>query len=85
MADASQTAQRAEVRDSLATFEWRHLHIHVVTQEPLSVGELRMIERMVPKVTSVGQFADLVAMLLGRQVRINTERPSRHVRLEVGR
>jgi hypothetical protein len=37
-----------------------------------------------PKVTGVGMFADLVGMLLGRSVRIRTQRPSPDVRLEVG-
>ena len=38
-----------------------------------------------PKVASGGQFADIVAMVLGRQVRIRTERPSPDIRLAVGR
>ena len=85
MPEASQTVLSVAVAESVATFEWHKLHLHVVTREPLSVGEARTIERVLPKVTSVGQFADVVAMVLGRQVRIKTERPSLDIRLEVGR
>jgi hypothetical protein len=53
-------------------------------RSPLSADEVRAIERMVPKVPSVGVFADLVGMVLGRHVRVRTERPSADVRLEVG-
>jgi hypothetical protein len=85
MSEASQTVLNVAVAESVATFEWRKLHLHVVTREPLSAGEARTIERVLPKVASVGQFADVVAMVLGRQVRIKTERPSPDIRLEVGR
>jgi hypothetical protein len=85
MREASQTVLSVAVAESVATFEWHKLHLHVVTREPLSAGEARTIERVLPKVTSVGQFADVVAMVLGRQVRIKTERPSLDIRLEVGR
>jgi len=85
MSEASQTVPSVAIAESVATFEWRKLHLHVVTREPLSVGDGRTIERVLPKVTSVGQFADLVATVLGRQVRIKTERPSPDIRLEVGR
>jgi hypothetical protein len=37
-----------------------------------------------PRVVSVGQFADVVGMVLGRSVRIRTERPSPDIRFEVG-
>jgi hypothetical protein len=82
---SSQTVGIGEAAESIATFEWRKLHLHVVTREPLSAGEVRTIKRVMPKVASVGQFADIVAMVLGRQVRIRTERPSPDIRLEVGR
>jgi hypothetical protein len=85
MSEASQTVPSVAVAESVATFEWRKLHLHIVTREPLSAGDVRTIERVLPKVTSVGQFADVVAMVLGRQVRIRTERPSPDIRLEVGR
>jgi hypothetical protein len=84
MADPAQTVHRFAVEERITTFEWRELHLHVVTREPLSVDEVRTIERMVPRIPSVGAFADLLGMVLGRHVRVRTERPSRDVRLEVG-
>jgi len=50
----------------------------------LPTDQVRMIERVLPKVKSVGQFADVVGMLVGRSVRIRTERPSPDIRFEVG-
>ncbi len=85
MTDPSQTVSSVADAESIATFEWRNLHLHIVTREPLSADEVRMIERVLPKVASVGLFADVVGMLLGRSVRIKTERPSPDIRLEVGR
>ncbi len=85
MSYRSKTVGGIAVVEYVATFEWRKLHLHVVTREPLPAGEARSIERVLPKVTSVGQFADVVAIVLGRQVRIRTERPSLDIRLEVGR
>jgi len=85
MAYTSQTVPGVAAAESVATFEWRKLHIHVVTREPLAADQIRMVERVLPKVASVGQFADMVGMLLGRSVRIRTERPSPDIRLEVGR
>ena len=85
MIDPSQTVSSVADAESIATFEWRNLHLHIVTREPLSADEVRMIERVLPKVASIGLFADVVGMLLGRSVRIKTERPSPDIRLEVGR
>jgi muramoyltetrapeptide carboxypeptidase LdcA involved in peptidoglycan recycling len=85
MADSSPTIRAAESAESVATFEWRNLHLHVVTWEPLSADQVNLIERMLPKIKSVGQFADVVGMLLGRHVKVVAERPSTDVRLEVGR
>jgi hypothetical protein len=84
MADLSETVRSVADAESVVTFEWRNLHLHVVTREPLSADEVRTIGRVVPKVASVGLFADVVSMVLGRSVRIRTERPSRDIRLEVG-
>ena len=84
MADPRQTVRSFTAQECIATFAWRGLHLHVVTREPLSADEVRAIERMVPKVPSVGVFADLLGMVLGRHVRVRTERPSADVRLEVG-
>jgi len=84
MADLSLTVRSVAAAESVATFEWRNLHLHVITREPLPADQFRTIERMVPKVASVGQFADLLGMVLGRHVRIRTERPSPDIRLEVG-
>jgi hypothetical protein len=85
MAYSSQTVGSVAAAESVATFEWRNLHLHVVTREPLTVDEVRTIERVLPKVASVGQFADVVSMVFERSVRIRTERPSPDIRLEVGR
>lgn len=84
MADQNQTVPSVETAESVATFEWRKLHFRVVTREPLLPNQVRMIERVLPKVKSVGQFADVVGMVLGRSVRIRTERPSPDIRFEVG-
>jgi hypothetical protein len=84
MADTSQTTPTTAGAECVATFEWRHLHFHVVTREPLTDEQVGMIRRVLPKVASVGQFADVVGMLFGRGVRIRTERPSPDIRLEVG-
>ncbi|MGA3031559.1 MAG: hypothetical protein ABSE58_12670 [Candidatus Limnocylindrales bacterium] len=85
MADLSQTVHSVAAEESVTTFEWRHLHLHIVTREPLSSDQVRTIERVLSKVGSVGQFADVVGMVLGRSVRIRTKRPSPDIRLEVGR
>ena len=84
MALMNQITPDAAAAESIATFEWQKLHFHVVTREPLPADHVRMIERVLPKVHSVGQFADVVGMLLGRSVRIRTERPSPDIRFEVG-
>jgi hypothetical protein len=84
MIDQSFIVRGVSTAESVATFEWRDLHLHVVTREPLLADQLRTVERMLPKVASVGQFADLLGMVLGRHVRIRTERPSPDIRLEVG-
>jgi len=85
MAYSSQTVGSVAAAESVATFEWRKLHFHIVTRESLMPDQVSMIERVLPKVKSVGQFADVVGMVLGRSVRIRTERPSPDVRFEVGR
>ena len=77
-------ARRVAKDESVATFEWHDLHFHVITRDPVSADQLQTIERMVRKVPSVGAFADLLGMVLGRHVRIRTERPSPDVRFEVG-
>jgi hypothetical protein len=78
-------AQTVTAAESISTFEWHGLHLHVVTREPLSAEEVLAMERTLKKVASVGLFADVLGMMLGRSVRIRTERPSRDIRLEVGR
>ena len=84
MSYSSQTVGRSEAAESIATFEWRKLHFHIVTRDPLLPDQINTIERVMPKVVSVGQFADVVGMVLGRSVRIRTERPSPDIRFEVG-
>ena len=85
MGNPSQTVPSVATAESVATFEWRKLHLHIVTRDPLLTDQVHTIERVLPKVKSVGQFADVVGMVLGRSVRIKTERPSPDVRFEVGR
>ena len=53
--------------------------------EPLTADQIRTFGPTLPKVTRVGLFAEMVAMVLGRHVRIRTERPSPDIRFEVGR
>ena len=84
MTEPGLIARRVAEDESVATFEWHDLHFHVVTREPVPADQLQTIERMVRKVPSVGAFADLLGMVLGRHVRIRTERPSPDVRFEVG-
>jgi len=84
MADTTQIVRQIGDGESVATFEWRGLRLHVVTREPLTADQVRMIDRALPMVSSVGLFADFVGMLLGRSVRVRTERPSPDIRLEVG-
>lgn len=84
MGISSQAEHTATREPSIATFEWRGLHLHVVTPEPLPADQARTIERMVPKVLSVGVFADVVGMVAGRHVRVRTERPSQDIWLDVG-
>ena len=69
MADPSQIVRSIGDEESVATFERRGLHLHVVTREPLLPDEVRTIQRV---------------MRSGRSVRIRTERPSLDVRLEGG-
>jgi hypothetical protein len=84
-ADPNQIAPSVTTGESVATFEWRHLQLHVVTREPLSADKVRTIKRALSKVSSVGQFADMLGMVLDRSVQIRTERPSPDIRLEVWR
>jgi hypothetical protein len=69
----------------IETFAWRGLRFRVVPREPLTADQIRTFGQTLPKVTRVGLFAEMVAMVLGRHVRIRTERPSPDIRFEVGR
>ena len=84
MTEPGLIARRVAEDESVATFEWHDLHFHVITRDPVSADQLQTIERMVRKIPSAGAFADLLGMVLGRHVRIRTERPSPDVRFEVG-
>jgi hypothetical protein len=84
MTEPGLITRRIAEGESIVTFEWRNLRFHVVTREPVPADQLRTIERMVRKIPSAGAFADLLGMVLGRHVRIRTERPSPDVRFEVG-
>ncbi|HJX68047.1 MAG TPA: hypothetical protein VJ258_04905 [Candidatus Limnocylindrales bacterium] len=79
------TAETITDAESISTFEWRGLHLHIVTRAPLSAEQVLTIERILKKAGSVGLFASVLGMMLGRSVRIRTERPSPDIRLEVGR
>jgi hypothetical protein len=85
MVEPSQTVSIVAAAECVATFEWRNLNLHIVTRDPLSADEVRTIGLVLPRVKSVGQFADVVGMVLGRSVRVKTERPSPDIRFEVGR
>ncbi len=84
MTDAPQAVHGISADEVITTYAWRGLSLHVVTREPLSPDQARTIERMVPRIPSVGVFADLLGMILGRRVRIRAERPSPDIRFEVG-
>ena len=85
MIDPTRSVRLASQAESIATFEWRGLRLHVVTADPLQPDQVRTIRKALAKVGSVGQFADVLGMVLGRHIRIRTERPSPDIRLEVGR
>ena len=80
----SGTVRDMRAAESVETFVWRDLRFHVVTPEPLVVDQVGTIRRALPKVASVGVFADVLGMVLGRRVRIRTVRPSPDVSFEVG-
>jgi len=81
----SDTVRSSDAPECIETFAWRGLRFHVVTREPLTPDQIRTFGQTLPKVTRVGLFAEMVAMVLGRHVRIRTERPSPDIRFEVGR
>ena len=85
MAPAAGTAHDVDPPECIETFAWRNLRFHVVTHEPLTADQIRTFGQTLPKVTRVGRFAEMVALVLGRHVRIRTERPSPDIRFEVGR
>ena len=78
-------AVRTVPQESIETFAWRELRFQVVTADPLTADQLRILRQTLPKIDRVGLFADVLAMVLGRHVRIRTERPSPDIRFEVGR
>jgi hypothetical protein len=82
--EAPQTVRSFSADEVITSYAWQGLGLHVVTREPLSPDQARTIERMIPRIPSVGVFADLLGMILGRRVRIRAERPSPDIRFEVG-
>jgi hypothetical protein len=80
--DAVRTANPPEC---IETFTWHDLRFQVVTHDPLTADQIRTLRQTLPKINRVGLFAEMVAMVLGRHVRIRTERPSPDIRFEVGR
>jgi hypothetical protein len=79
-----ETAQEVAIAENVLTLEWHKLRFHIVTREPLTDDEVKLIKRVLPKMESVGLIAETLGMILGRGVRIRTERPSPDIRLEVG-
>jgi hypothetical protein len=69
---------------SVAEFVWRDLRFRVVTTDPLTADQRQVIDGALPKVGSVGRFADVLGIVLGRRVRVRGERPSPEVTFEVG-
>ena len=84
MTDPGRTIPGVDRSASRTTFDWRGLHLHVITADALTPDQVRTIQRALRWIESVGQFADLLGMVLGRRVRITTDRPSTEVRLDVG-
>ena len=68
---------------SVAEFAWHDLRFRVVTTDPITDDQRHVIEGALPKIGSVGRFADVLGMVLGRRVRIRGERPSPEVTFEV--
>jgi hypothetical protein len=85
MPQASETAGIAQHADSVETFEWRGLHFHVVTPEPMTGQQVRVVRQALSSIASVGRFADLLGIVFERHVTIRTERPTPDVRFEVSR
>ncbi len=84
MAYLSEIVEGTRTAESVETFEWRGLRFHVVTAEPLLADQVLTIRRTLPRVASVGMFADVLGVVVGRRVRIRTVRPSLDVTFEVG-
>ena len=72
-----------DAQECIETFEWRDLHFHVVTADPLTSDQVKTLRRALTKIERVGIFAEVVAMILGRHVQIRTVRPSPDIRFEV--
>ena len=69
---------------SVAEFAWHDLRFRVVTTDPITDDQRHVIEGALQKIGSVGRFADVLGIVLGRRVRIRGERPSPEVTFEVG-
>jgi hypothetical protein len=69
---------------SVVEFAWHDLRFRVMTPDPLTDDQRQVIEGALPKIGSVGSFADVLGIVLGRRVRVRTERPSPDVTFEVG-
>jgi hypothetical protein len=84
MTETREAPPTAAPGTSVVTYAWRDLRFHVVTTDPITGEQASAIRQTLPRVASVGQFADLLGIILGRRVRIRTERPSLDVSFEVG-
>jgi hypothetical protein len=69
---------------TVAEFAWHDLRFRVVTPDPLTEDQRHVIEGALAKIGSVGSFADVLGIVLGRRVRVRAERPSPEVTFEVG-
>jgi UTP-glucose-1-phosphate uridylyltransferase len=79
-----QRPQGATHAVSVAEYAWHDLRFRVVTPDPLTDDQRHVIEGALPKIGSVGSFADVLGIVLGRRVRVRAERPSPEVTFEVG-
>jgi len=81
---ASDIVRTSDPPECIESFDWRTLHFHVVTRDPLTPEQIRQLRKTLSKIDRVGLFAEVIAMILGRHVQIRTVRPSPDIRFEVG-
>ena len=84
MSSLAFTPHEQLAEECVETFAWRDLRFHVVTRDPLTADQRRILRQTLPRIDRVGTFADVLAMILGRHVQIRTVRPSPDIRFEIG-